>query len=59
MTDPKKDAVDGLLEFILSDDRPVGPEDQSDIDLFNNAQAATEKKLARPKREPSTSHNAN
>ena len=51
MTDPKKDSVDSVLEFILSDDSPVGPEDQSDLDLFNKAQAAAEQKLARARLE--------
>ena len=47
MTDRKKDPVDNFLEFILSDDSPIGPDDQSDLDLFNNAQAAAEQRLAR------------
>lgn len=51
MTDPKKDSVDSFLEFILSDDIPIGPEDQSDLDLFNNAQVAAEQKLARARLE--------
>lgn len=51
MTDPKKDSVDSFLEFILSDDSPIGPEDQSDLDLFNNAQKAAEQKLARARLE--------
>lgn len=51
MTDRKKDPVDSFLEFILSDDSPFGPEDQSDLDLFNNAQAAAEQKLARARLE--------
>lgn len=51
MTDPKKDSVDSVLEFILSDDSPIGPEDQSDLDLFNNAQKAAEQKLARARLE--------
>ncbi len=51
MTDPKKDSVDSFLDFILSDDSPIGPEDQSDLDLFNNAQVAAEQKLARARLE--------
>lgn len=51
MTDPKKDSVDSVLEFILSDDSPIGPEDQSDLDLFNNTQKAAEQKLARARLE--------
>lgn len=51
MTDRKKDPVDNFLEFILSDDSPIGPDDQSDLDLFNNAQAAAEQRLARERLE--------
>ena len=51
MTDPKKDPVDSFLEYILSDDSPIGPEDQADINLFNGAQSAAERKVARARLE--------
>lgn len=47
MSDTKKDSVGIFLAFILSDDSPTGLEDQSDINLFNKAQKAVERKLAR------------
>ena len=47
MTDPKKDHMDALINFILADDSPVEPEDQDDVDAFDNAIAAAEQKLAR------------
>ncbi|KQZ44686.1 hypothetical protein [Ensifer sp. Root558] len=37
MSDKKKDAVDNFIDFILSDDSPVGPEDKANIQMFNNA----------------------
>lgn len=47
MTDPKKDPMDALINFILADDSPVEAEDQDDVDAFNNAVTAAEQKLAR------------
>jgi hypothetical protein len=37
MTDNKKDAVDNFIDFILSDDSPVGPEDEANVQMFDNA----------------------
>jgi hypothetical protein len=37
MDDGKKDAMDSLLEFILADDTPVGPEDAESLRLFQKA----------------------
>lgn len=47
MGDDKKDALGNLIDFILSDDTPVGPEDEEDIKLFNDAIEQAEAKLAR------------
>lgn len=37
MNDRNKDAVDHFIDFILADDSPVGPEDEANIQMFNNA----------------------
>lgn len=47
MTDPKKDELDHLIDFMLSDDSPIGPEDQDDLARFDRAMAAAEARLAR------------
>tara|TARA_R110002020_G_scaffold69730_9_gene181456 strand:+ start:29044 stop:29421 length:378 start_codon:yes stop_codon:yes gene_type:complete len=47
MSDKKKDALDNLIDFILSDDAPVGPEDEQDIELFDAAIAQGESKVAK------------
>ncbi|MBY0560128.1 hypothetical protein [Hyphomicrobium sp.] len=47
MNDRKKEALDNFLEFILSDNSPVEPEDQSSVDLFNSAINAGEARVAR------------
>lgn len=46
MNDRKKEALDNFLEFILSDNSPVEPEDQSSVDLFNSAINAGEARVA-------------
>lgn len=51
MNDRKKEALDNFLEFILSDNSPVEPEDQSSVDLFNSAINAGEMRLARARLE--------
>lgn len=47
MTDQKKDRLDSLIDFILSDDSPVTADDQPDLDLFEKALTAAESKIAR------------
>ncbi|RWX40286.1 hypothetical protein ELH72_08645 [Rhizobium ruizarguesonis] len=51
MSDKKKDALDNLIEFILSDDTPVGPEDEDDLKIFNDAIEQAETKLAKSRLE--------
>jgi hypothetical protein len=51
MSDKKKDDLDNLIEFILSDETPVGPEDEDDLKLFDNAIALAETKLAKARLE--------
>jgi hypothetical protein len=51
MNDRKKEALDNFLEFILSDNSPVQPEDQSSVDLFNSAINAGEARVARARLE--------
>lgn len=51
MNDRKKEALDNFLEFILSDNSPVEPEDQSSVDLFNSAINAGEARVARARLE--------
>ncbi|SDU08757.1 hypothetical protein [Stappia sp. ES.058] len=47
MADQNKDMVDNLIEFILADEGPVLAEDQPLLQLFNDAIANGEQKLAR------------
>lgn len=47
MNDEKKEALDNFLDFILSDNSPVAPEDQHCVDFFNDAIRAAEQRLAR------------
>ncbi|MBX4997456.1 hypothetical protein HJB72_05565 [Rhizobium lentis] len=51
MSDNKKDAVDNFIDFILSDDSPVGPEDEASIQMFNNAIDSAKTKLAKARLE--------
>jgi len=51
MIDKKKDAVDNLIDFILSDDSAVGPEDEINIRMFNTATDAAKIKLAKARLE--------
>lgn len=46
MIDKKKDAVDNFLDFIMSDDSPMTPEDEAGVQLFDKAIEAAETKLA-------------
>lgn len=47
MTDNKKDAIDSFIDFILSDDTAVGPEDEANVQMVKDALADAEMKLAR------------
>lgn len=47
MGDGKKDAMDSLLEFILADDTPVGPEDAESLRLFQKATEDAEVRVAK------------
>ncbi|NLS16182.1 hypothetical protein HGP16_06375 [Rhizobium sp. P40RR-XXII] len=47
----KKDAVDNFIDFILSDDSPVGPEDEANIQMFNNAIESAKVRLAKSRLE--------
>jgi hypothetical protein len=51
MGDKKKDALDNLIDFIFSDDRPVGPEDEDDLKIFSDAVEQAEMKLAKSRLE--------
>ncbi|GEM_PF-4807403 len=51
MSDKKKDALDNLVDFIFSDDTPVGPEDEDDLKIFNDAIEQAEMKLAKARLE--------
>jgi hypothetical protein len=51
MSDTKKDALDNLMEFILSDDTPVGAEDEDDLKIFSDAVEQAELKLAKSRLE--------
>ncbi len=51
MSDNKKDALDNLVDFIFSDDTPVGPEDEDDLKIFNDAIEQAEMKLAKSRLE--------
>lgn len=46
MTTPPKDPIDNILDFILSDDSPLTPEDKADAARFDRAIAQAEQKLA-------------
>jgi hypothetical protein len=43
----KKDAIDGLLDFILADDTPVGPGDDENLALFRRATDDAEVRLGK------------
>lgn len=47
MTDKKKDAIDNFIDFILSDDTPLGPEDEANVQMVKDALAQAEMKLAK------------
>lgn len=47
MTDKKKDAIDSFIDFVLSDDTPLGPEDQANVQMVRGAIEQAEAKLAR------------
>lgn len=51
MSDKKKDALDSLIDFIFSDDTPVSPEDEEDLDIFNDAIQQAEARLAKSRLE--------
>lgn len=51
MSDKKKDAVDNFIDFILSDDSPVGPEDEANIQRFDNAIEKAKLQLAKSRLE--------
>ncbi|WP_449415867.1 hypothetical protein [Ochrobactrum teleogrylli] len=51
MSDNKKDALDNLVDFIFSDDTPVGPEEDEDLKIFNDAIEQAEMKLAKSRLE--------
>jgi hypothetical protein len=51
MSDKKKDAVDNFIDFILSDDSPVGPEDEENIQMFNNAIESAKLRVAKARLE--------
>lgn len=51
MSDKKRDALDNLIDFILSDETPVGPEDEAAIQLFDNAVEKGEGRLAKARLE--------
>lgn len=51
MSDNKKDAIDNLLEFILSDDTPIGPEHEKNLLLFKKATQDGEVRLAKARLE--------
>lgn len=37
MTNPPRDAIDSILDSILSDESPLSPEDQEEVDQFDKA----------------------
>ncbi|ANK92746.1 MULTISPECIES: hypothetical protein [Rhizobium] len=47
MSDQKKDAVDNFIDFILSDDTPLGPEDAANVQMVRGAIEQAEMKLAK------------
>ncbi|MCQ1572727.1 hypothetical protein NFO65_18520 [Neorhizobium galegae] len=51
MSDEKKDALDNLIEFILSNDTPIGPEDEEDLRIFSDTLAKAETALAKARLE--------
>ncbi len=51
MSDKKKDDLDNLIEFILSDETPVAPEDEDDLKIFDDAVALAETRLAKARLE--------
>ncbi len=51
MSDKKKDALDSLIDFIFSDDTPVRPEDEEDLDIFKDAIQQAEARLAKSRLE--------
>lgn len=51
MSDKKKDALDSLIDFIFSDDSPVRPEDEEDLDIFKDAIQQAEARLAKSRLE--------
>ncbi|MES4991025.1 hypothetical protein ABVB70_11835 [Agrobacterium radiobacter] len=51
MSDQKKDAVDNFIDFILSDDTPLGPEDAANVQMVRSAIEQAEMKLAKSRLE--------
>ncbi|MBY5477114.1 hypothetical protein HFO84_07180 [Rhizobium leguminosarum] len=51
MSDQKKDAVDNFIDFILSDDTPLGPEDAANVQMVRSAIDQAEMKLAKSRLE--------
>lgn len=51
MSDKKKDAVDNFIDFILSDDTPLGPEDAANVQMVRSAIEQAETKLAKSRLE--------
>lgn len=51
MSDEKKDAVDNFIDFILSDDTPLGPEDAANVQMVRGAIEQAEMKLAKSRLE--------
>jgi hypothetical protein len=47
MNDRKREALDNIIEFILSDNSPLEPQDQSSVDFFNRAINAGEAHVTR------------
>lgn len=47
MSDKNRDALDNLIEFILSNETPVEPEDEADLRIFSGAVEQAEMKLAK------------
>ncbi|RVL64704.1 hypothetical protein [Sinorhizobium meliloti] len=51
MSDKKKDAVDNFIDFILSDDTPLGPQDAANVQMVRSAIEQAEMKLAKSRLE--------
>nr|WP_064251291.1 hypothetical protein [Rhizobium leguminosarum]OAP88114.1 hypothetical protein A4U53_35555 [Rhizobium leguminosarum] len=51
MGDKKKGALDSLIDFIFSDDTPVSPEDEGDLDIFKDAIQQADARLAKSRLE--------